>query len=78
MDLSKRFPPWPKLGGFQKLATGLTFPTLPSPSLINFDLIRRQEVRRQGELFYGTTQAEVDTGVDDAGNLGAEAVDSLC
>lgn len=61
MDLTKGWPRWAKLEGFQKLATGLTFPTLPTQSLINFNVIRRQKIRRQGDVFYGTMQDEVDT-----------------
>lgn len=76
MDLTDRWPPWGKIDGFdgfQKLATGLTVPTVPSPSPAGFDVVRRQRIQQQGNVFYGTLQDVADPDIDDTDILNAEA-----
>ena len=77
MDLTDRWPRWEKLDGFQKLATGLTVPPLPSPSPVDFDVVRRQRIQRQGNVFYGTLQDVADPDLDDVDSLNAEGGGNL-
>lgn len=77
MDLTERWSRWEKNHGFQKLATGLTVPPLPSLSPADFDVVRRQSIQRQGNVFYGILQDVEDHELDDVDSLKAEGDGNL-
>jgi hypothetical protein len=77
MDLTERWPRWEKTNGFQKLATGLTVPPLPPLSPADFDVVRRQRIQRQGNVFYGILQDVADHELDDVDSLKAEGDSNL-
>lgn len=77
MDLTERWPRWEKTNCFQKLATGLTIPQLPSLSPADFDVVRRQRIQRQGDVYYGISQDVANHELDGIDSLKAEGDGNL-